>query len=145
MQERKSKNQISLLCLQCGRHQIPNPQGLPFDLSIMSWHYLLELCWLAGRGPRRKHFKKCIYFSKLFAARRVPLVSVKTMQDIPEALKALFGNLVEGFPPTWHIQQAQCQRLSEQYPILQGAWSSALQKPRLVCHCPFLQSMCSSK
>lgn len=58
---------LSCLYLQCGHHQILNPQGLPFDLSAVSLHYLPELYWQEYMGPER-YFKELLIniLSRLF-------------------------------------------------------------------------------
>lgn len=63
------------------------------------------------------------------------------MHTAPAALVGLFGSPVEGLPPTWHIQRAQCQQRSEQHPSLRAVGSSSLWGPHLVCLHPSLQEI----
>lgn len=137
-QEKGAK--ITCIYLQCGHHQIPNPQGLPFDLWTMTLHDLLVLCWQECTGPGR--IKKIVIYKK--QPSYTVIQSVMGMKIIPVASKGLFGSPAGGFPPIRHTRWAQCRQLSEQHPILQGALSWTQLRPHWAHHHhPFLHDICS--
>ncbi len=95
-------SQIPCLYLQCGHHQTPNPQCLLFDLSAVSLHCLLELCWQGCTGPGRNikglQMKRML-FLKPFYLYKKSYINSKCYEDVDHtcSLRGTFRK------PGWRI------------------------------------------